>query len=1316
MRVVVSLALCLLVSCAEERAPINRVQPNAVQKSWFEGDWYFMQTVIDSPYSAAFTIVGEQNYCERIRWEIQEDYLVARRTYEWIANGEPEGLGGASETGAAVAMWRIESQFDIRRDYNPTTGEEINVVVENDTDRPWYEREYMRVDWSENLIEDADVLAWARILDGIEARSVAYFVQDLEVEHPHRPRFVQHPDTGDVHYVDIVSKVFAEPTTVWDEWWGEIPTCWLMDQYHLDCVGAEITVRNSFLRVDDDERDYQAWDYSGDRMERFGYFVTERAGYDPLYGVVDPVRHRLINRHNMWRASYRRDDAGERLPCSGDDDCADVNGSVCDLDYARTWRTEQGRCTIPYRERQVRPIVYYYSRNMPEDFFPDLEHFRLEWNDAFRQTVGSLRENECLAQGGGADECAGERDRDDARDLLVFCHNPVTDADHDACGPVGTVAEIGDLRYSLLGYVSDRHVAPPLGYGPAAVDPVTGEHIQGSAFIYGPEVEYYAAFGRDLVALLNGDLSQEDVAAGIDVQRAAEALGGGDERGRHVVPLDGDDVERVNRAMDFSWARPPEGAMHEGRRRRPSSLREAREWQEANRRRIADRGGFGRGPEGGQARLERLRGSPLEAMMTPGEMRLASGLDPASPLDEATLARSSPLRGQGLAGRRSLRDLDRRLHGSRCWLRAEFMDEGLLGLAQAVQRAVAEGDGTMEWYGVSYQLRGDDGEIDYEAVRDMLRHPIFEAATSHELGHTLGLRHNFMASYDSLNYHPEYWALRDDGDMHPRAWDPITDEEIEGRIREYQTSSVMDYGHNFISTDAQGLGRWDYAAIKMGYGDLVEVFTDAPDPHEVAWINVMTIWQWSVVLREESFEEGEPVSAYEYTELPAAMGGIDRLGDRADVPYSSLVPDEQLARDEIDLPLIDAQGRPAVPYYFCSDEISDIDPTCMLYDAGADPYETVQSVIDSYWHYYIFNNFRRERLGFEVEPYYDRILDKYLWKLQWANQAYALYRADFESWGLDDEFFMAPDGFGAWTLAAGAAFQLFTRIVTAPEPGNYVLYELSDGSAAYLPDEWYEPDFAIDPFEGRTLETDWDWDQGYYWFDCLAQVGYFYDKSIALQLLVDPETAFVGVDTASDVRTYALSFYSTFGPALDAFMGALLASDWTRIGPRPGAGDVLVYPTPDQILSGFGDDEEYPIDPNADFTIQLFAAAYSMAMIPQSYDRDFLNRARLSVRGGAEEVEIDPPPGCEDCDPADYIVEFHDPTSGLTYVAASYLDEDGNETGVAALMLIHAQTLYDRMLASTDPDEAAYIEWELDQYVDTLDMMRTLTWELGFGS
>src|SRR4029079_16269140 len=41
----------------------------------------------------------------------------------------------------------------IRREYNPGTGEETNVISENEKDRPWSQRQYMRVDWAMHLAD-----------------------------------------------------------------------------------------------------------------------------------------------------------------------------------------------------------------------------------------------------------------------------------------------------------------------------------------------------------------------------------------------------------------------------------------------------------------------------------------------------------------------------------------------------------------------------------------------------------------------------------------------------------------------------------------------------------------------------------------------------------------------------------------------------------------------------------------------------------------------------------------------------------------------------------------------------------------------------------------------------------------------------------------------------------------------------------------------------------------------------------------------------------------------------------------------------------
>ena len=1303
-----TLLIGALTGC-DVQDPVNRVQPNVTRKNDLRGgEWYSLSTVVDTPYGASFTFVGEQGTLERIEWEIQEDFLVGRRSYEQIAGAEPEGINGTTDAqGAVVAMYAIKKHFDIRHDYNPVTGERLNVIVENDTDRPWNQRDYMRVDWSANLVTDPNFMMLNRYFDALVMEPVSWFVQDEN--DPNAPRFERmDPASEDspLAYMEITNKMFVRPTEI-DFGWARLPACFIyqvLDGNPVDCTASEITVRNSFLRVDPDH-DYEPQLYTGDRMDRFGYFVTERPGYDASYGLVEPMRYRFANRHNLWVESHKRTDDGF-VTCTEDAQCADGRGSFCDLDWGRARRLVvdgriQGACTIPYRDRQVQPVVYHTTANWPEALLPEANTVAAEYSAAFGEVVASLRENECLANGGS--DCGSERTREAQGSMFLVCNSPVAAGAPEACGPENTIARIGDLRFNVLGYVNEPHSSSPLGYGPSAADPLTGEILAGNAFIYGAGLETVSAFGRDIVRLLNGDITEADIADGAPVDEWVMRLTGEMEGHStrtahdHVVPVDGLDAERINAAMDFSWARAGGRAQQP-----PQSPAEFVERAAEARRRLRAAGTFGDGINQGDAALSRLRGTDIEEWATTPEMLMLAGIDPSTPLDDSVLEAASPLRGmraQHLVDSLRLRD---RLQQHQGVDFGDFADEGLLGLAREITRKVAARE-AIEWNGVSYTMHNEDGSIDYEKVRQMMLHPIMSGLVLHEVGHTVGLRHNFSGSFDALNYNARYWELRDDGNMHPRAWDPLTEAEVNGRIYEYSYSTVMDYGHNFVVSDAQGLGHYDYAALKMGYGDLVEVFQEVPDTGAFGWVAFIQSAGWPVNLTIDSFIAGRAPSAHTYTEWPALVGGRENLERRADVPYTSLGAEPFLAANGIDDPFMDEQGRMAVPYRFCSDEQADLSPGCYRYDSGADAYESVQSVIDSYWNYYVFTNFRRGRLGFNVDGTAARIHGRYFEKLQRANQTYALYRPIFQDIFGDapgfEDFFTAERGMGTYTLAVGAAYQTLTRVVTAPEPGEYTTATRGDGTTALLAANFGDSVTAeVDGFDGRFLETTWDFDAGYFWFDQLERVGYFYDKILALMVLADPTTYFLGRDTDADIRRYQLNFASTFGPSVTRFFGGLLGEDWTAIAPRAQAGTV-VYP--DALEIEQGNMAGTPLAPNASFSIQLYAAIFGMAYIPETYDQDFLNHSRIWVRGGAEEIAIDP---------SLPLVEYTDPDSGLTYVAVSYEDADGVEHGVGALLLKRATALAAR--AATD-EQAAF---ELNSFIDNIDLVRRLTWQLGFGA
>lgn len=1323
-----ALGASTLAGCNDAQPTVNRVQPNVVEKKTFDGEWYFLQTVIDTPYSAGFTFVGEQGSLEKVKWEVQEEFLIARRSYEHIAGSEANGIADDSEANAPIAVYRISSHFDIRRDYNSVTGEEFNVIGENTTDRPWYQREYMRVDWSQNLANAVDIFAIARLIDGIEAEPVSYFVQDIQDEnHPHRPKFEATRGGKEVTYIDLVNKMYVKPQSVEIEGYGKVPSCYLMGQDHLDCAAAEVTIRNSFLKVDP-KHDYQPQEYTGDRMQRFGYFVTERAGYSAEYGVVEAARYRFANRHNLWVDSHLRADDGSYYDCTSDEHCGG-GSSRCDLDYGKAHRlsvtaelqaalsenypesdgfpkvtagTVAGICTLPFRERQTQPIAYHVSPNFPAELLPDAQHLVDEWNEAFVGTVGSLREQECLAAGDDAGTCAAERDREDHQAMFVLCHNPVLDTDNAACGGEGTSAQIGDLRHSLIGWVNEPHLSSPLGYGPSAADPETGEIVMANAFVYGAGVETLSAFARDIIALLNGDLDAATVTSGSYITDWVKNIKapGSELTGRpmddHAVKVDGSNVERINEAMDFSWAA-SRGLRKNGPIAPAKGIKEALERFKLSEKTLYANGAFGNGSGSGVAKLSSLAGTDIEKMLTGPEMMIAAGVypDTTKPIDDAVLEKASPLRGMDLGARRALARMRDKLQAEACILSADFADDGLLGLAKAIQKAATEGDGTMEWYGQSYKVVDDEGKLDYEAVRHTILHPIFDAVTAHEVGHTLGLRHNFSGSYDAWNYLPEYWQLRDDGNMKPRFLDAMTQTEVDGRIREFQYSTVMDYGNNFVVTDANGIGHYDHAAIKMGYGDLIEVF-DGLTPQQaqkVAGLAITNALGWPIPLNLLS----NSLEAYSYTDYPALVGGKEGLERRADARYEDVDPYAPLVQYGIDDKLFDKQGRPTVPYLFCSDEQADLNPDCFRYDSGADTYESLQSVMDNYYNYYLFNAFARGRVGYTLEGYFDRVANRFFGKLSSANQVYSLFRPIFgDVFGVaeNDPFWTRPDGFGAWTAGVGASYQLLTQVVSTPEPGDYSLVTRPDGSPGYSQGSGgLGADLTVDEFQGRALESTWDFDLGYFWFDQIDHAGFFYDKVAAIMSLVDPRTNFLGRDTSADVRKYSLSYYTSFAPSMTSFLRAVQGADWGTAAPRAKDTGDLAFP--DALSLVERDTPGTPIDPNMSFSIQLYAAVYGLALIPETYDERFTNSSRIFVKGSPNGVDL--APGTD-------TVTFVDSETGLQYVAASDV-QGGKETGVAAQMINHANALKLRNETST-----------LRQFVGNLDLAHRLGWYYTFGN
>src|SRR5436853_1223257 len=150
-------SLALLFTACAGQGDIDRSQPDKVDKTIFlnlDGSprtFYYRKTTIAVPPTSNYTFEGGMGDLMKVRFDILEKYLVGYRSFDYAVGSETPFSGGDNNMDAPMLMFAITSHFDVKREYNPGTGEETNVISENTTDRPWSERQYMRVDWSKNL-------------------------------------------------------------------------------------------------------------------------------------------------------------------------------------------------------------------------------------------------------------------------------------------------------------------------------------------------------------------------------------------------------------------------------------------------------------------------------------------------------------------------------------------------------------------------------------------------------------------------------------------------------------------------------------------------------------------------------------------------------------------------------------------------------------------------------------------------------------------------------------------------------------------------------------------------------------------------------------------------------------------------------------------------------------------------------------------------------------------------------------------------------------------------------------------------------------
>lgn len=1396
------LALTVLGTACGEAIDINRVAPNVVDKSVFSGEWYARGLVVDKQFNTFNTFVGAEGSLERIKWEITESRLIGYRSYEKVPGSDPSNPGEQN----VIIAFPIQRHFDVRRQYNALNGVESNVIEENDYDRPWWERQYIRVDWSNQAADTYDIVeqSFTGNKTGINRNS------NQIPNYPWKVRI------GDQLVGDrIISEGDTIETTIDGSLAADPYVCYYLDGLS-PCNGTQVKVKFSFKRVPQNN-DYQAFDYPdyvpqqtgglvlaqtgdavltstsnalvdsgeaaiqrlctpaemdrdgsatmkvkdetygvrlcntdrqfGDDLDtcrdalvrcdaeegsdlvaitpnnnpicdpnhhspddcvqlttsvfsRFGYFRTDRFAVDRENGTQYNARERLINRHNLW-AKSTDDSTGRPLPMGRrpvQQIVYTLNvGFPSDLleltqvDLANDWNTAFMGAVASARGLDG---AHQLPANLNEGFagFPEVTRiFEIRQNScniaAAKAFADKYDMNDVLSQNGVDTIAFGNLEESCA--VLEFESQRRIRAGDDL--PAFTWEQLGDLRYNFLNWASKAELAGPLGYGPSASDPITGEIISANANMYGASVDTYANWGADIVQLLNGDIETSDIINGTVSREHVEAV-----RNRWAST---NSAERVNAFMtlfdsrasgmsDSTYFTPvPVTALNRGMEKLRDSGVEEDFLIDTETVRL-----FGKDPTGTVAgqfssqALENARPSNWSREHIPDQMIVAANARAVGSVRDQGFESSAKL---GSAGRyEELVDyLGRRNY---CFLGGQVEP----AIADLASRIKTEG-------------------LNREQIVKLIRASVFRGVTAHELGHTFGLRHNFEGSADAMNYFPQYWGVGAEG--LPEGKEHLLGAGLTNQY-EVQYSSIMDY-HQRFNSDFAGIGLYDKAAIKLGYAETVEIF-DEDDGAFVArdWIGqtflldpkdfpslVSGAAADTVIdgLFDDAYEqalEGDSTALMDIAgnnDNAALLPRPENLFKRKDIPLRDWYRQQLLISrftgglDESEcsnfgLPnqpgcmdvilaqngLADDDGKMpkvAVPYSFCGDEFAfGGNLTCNRYDLGPTSSEIVKNAGEMYEFYYPFDAFRRDRVlnpfTSWADGYMNRLFSRTYQPMLNAYRFFYYYRRA--------QTLRVYPTIRDWGNAALQGMDFFVRVLQQPEPGEYckengtwILAASADPANCTTGNT-----ASIGLDQGRIFNSTWDSEYDFR----PINIGNYWDKALAIQAITSSD-AFFFRDFSQETNrgAFSIGYYRIFqNEMLDLFSG-LMRDDTSVFAPRlfdsdnDGQPEVFFQPFLKTGIYGEPLDQDPnalagdPIRPATSYQLRNWATIFGIINMTSTLDQtlDFATRTRITLAGQPGEAVINTDPngdGIQDIE----IAEFTDPLTHLAYRSVAFDDAD----------------------------------------------------------
>ena len=216
---------------------------------------------------------------------------------------------------------------------------------------------------------------------------------------------------------------------------------------------------------------------------------------------------------------------------------------------------------------------------------------------------------------------------------------------------------------------------------------------------------------------------------------------------------------------------------------------------------------------------------------------------------------------------------------------------------------------------------------------------IWMPTLAHEIGHNLGLRHNFVGSFDKTN-----WLFPGEKES------------------KRTSSSVMDYTIDDHAT-YDGLAPYDVYALRAAYAGMVELEGYSNEKKDSVTINGKEIKVTSV---ESEFESGLFYHLVNIKDVLEAFVGED--GNPASISKHTLMAEAGLKRIR-----------------FCSDEDAGQSPQCQRHDYGSSFEEIVDYEIQDYRQMYEYIYFPNDRKEFYGGAAFSWLMNKF-YKLRMMNE------------------------------------------------------------------------------------------------------------------------------------------------------------------------------------------------------------------------------------------------------------------------------------------------------------------------------------------